>query len=147
MVNALAPIRQIILKQRSRPWFNHDILESIQARNKSSKKCYNSQEQYDSLLYKHHRNEAQHRMNEAKRGHFSDKITKNKNYPKKLWKSFKELSCSSPTKTKFNSIGLKIRRKMVHKKSEVAIEFNILFYFCCQQAAHKAAHQFWFLWK
>jgi hypothetical protein len=30
-------------------------------------------------------------MDEAKRGYFAEKIIENKNDPKKLWKSFKEL--------------------------------------------------------
>jgi hypothetical protein len=39
-------------------------------------------------------------MDEAKRGYFAEKIIENKNDPKKLWKSFKELCCSCTTKNK-----------------------------------------------
>ena len=85
----MAPIRQVKVKQRSSPWFSHEILESIQARNKAYKTFKNSQEQHDSVLYKHHRNEAQSRMDEAKRGYFAEKIIENKNDPKKLWKSLR----------------------------------------------------------
>lgn len=65
VVNVMAPIRRVRVKQRSSPWFNHEILESIQARNKAFKKLNNSQEQHDFVLYKRHRNEAQSRMDEA----------------------------------------------------------------------------------
>jgi uncharacterized iron-regulated protein len=94
----MAPIRWVRVKQRS--WFNHETVESIKARNKAFKTCKTSQEQPDFLLYKHLRNEAQKWMDEAKRGYFADKITENKNYFKNLWKSFKELGCSSTTKNK-----------------------------------------------
>lgn len=123
----MAPIRRVRVKQRSSPWFNHEILESIQARNKAFKKFKNSQEQHDFVLYKRHRNEAQSRMDEAKRGYFAEKIIENKNDPKKLWKSFKELGCSSTTKNKLNSIGLNIKGEMVYEKAEVANEFNYFF--------------------
>ena len=58
-------------------------------------------------------------MDEAKRGYFVEKIIE-KNYPKKLWKSFMELGCSSTTKNKPNSIGLNIKGEMVYEKAEVA---------------------------
>ena len=54
-------------------------------------------------------------MDKAKRGYFPDKIIENKNDPKKLWKSFKELGCSSTTKNKLNSIGLNIRGRWYMK--------------------------------
>ena len=37
VVNVMAPIRLVRVKQRSRTWFNHEILESIQAMNKAFK--------------------------------------------------------------------------------------------------------------
>ena len=89
----MAPVGRVRVKQRSTTWFNHEILESIQARNKAFKKCKNSKEQPDFVLHKHHRNEAQRRMDEAKsrmdeakRGYFADSIIENKKDPKKLWK-------------------------------------------------------------
>ena len=71
-------------------WDLHLITIS-QARNKAFKKCKNSQEQHDFVLYKRHRSEAQSRMGEAQRSYFAEKIIENKNDPKKLWKSFKEI--------------------------------------------------------
>ena len=35
VVNVMAPIKRVGVKQRSSPWFNHEMLESLQARNKA----------------------------------------------------------------------------------------------------------------
>jgi hypothetical protein len=55
-VNVLAPIRQVRIKQQSSHWFNHEILEYIQARNKAFQ---NSQEQSGFILYKPHKSTEQ----------------------------------------------------------------------------------------
>lgn len=66
---------------------------------------------------------------EAKRWYYTDTIAENKNDPKKLWKSFKELGCIKSAKNKSSSIGLYIMGtvSLVSNKTMVANKFNSYF--------------------
>lgn len=59
ILNSMAPLKQIRVKQRSSPWLNQEILDAIQHREEAVQRFKKSQDQADADNYKKCRNDAQ----------------------------------------------------------------------------------------
>ena len=88
-------------------------------------KTSHDQSRYDD--YKMYRNTVQRQIDKAREDYFKDKLTENKNDPKKLWQTLKQLGSSKNTKTKSSNIGLNIEGVLSFDKSAVAEKFNHFF--------------------
>ena len=74
VLDSICPAKQIRLKQRTEPWINSDILETIRDRDKAlylHRKC-NDTAHYSE--YKHLRNRVQALVRQAKRHYLSNKL-------------------------------------------------------------------------
>ena len=98
VVDSIAPIKEIRLKQCTEPWMCNDILEGIRERDKS---LYNFKKQRTAENFKTFcllRNKLQRLIKSAKRTYFNDKIKECKNSSTDLWKAFENLGISKTSK-------------------------------------------------
>ena len=126
VVDSIAPIKEIRLKQCTEPWMCNEILEGIRERDKS---LYNFKKQRTAENFKTFcllRNKLQQLIKSAKRTYFNDKIEECKNSSTDLWKAFKNLGISKTTKGSSN-IGLEIENEISFDKKTVANTFNNFF--------------------
>ena len=95
VIDNLAPLKVVRIKQRTEPWVTNEILQCIKDRDKSfyTYKKVKSSENYDH--FKSLRNKAQHLIYCAKRDFLKNSIMDNENDSKSLWNSLKELGMPS----------------------------------------------------
>jgi hypothetical protein len=94
VINTIASVKQIRLKQRTEPWIDSDILQAISDRDSGFKiiKCNRRLEKFN--LFKGLRKKVQYLVHSAKSSYFTTKL-ENKNDSKSLWKSLKNLELPS----------------------------------------------------
>lgn len=126
VLNDVAPIREVKVKNHTEPWITPEILELIKQRdnflnnyNKNGNKMFYSD-------YCKYRNKVQREVKEAKATFFENKIEENRNSPKNLWKQFKSLGYSTKQKEN-NKIVLNIDNVNCHDSITVANYFNTFF--------------------
>lgn len=91
ILNSMAPMKTVRIKQRSETWINEDILKAIRSRNASYMKFKLSKDQSSFQKFKGLRNEVNRMVTKAKKDFFSEKILECRKEPRKLWKCLKEL--------------------------------------------------------
>lgn len=124
IVNNIAPLKQVRIKQKTERWINTDILKSIKDRDKAFRefKKYKTEEKYS--VFKEFRNKTQSLIFNAKRDYFKDKLENDKD-SKSLWRSLKDLGMPSKKgKGSASNIGLKIDGELCFDKFTVAEKFN-----------------------
>ena len=77
VIDDVAPIKEVRLKQRSEPWFDSDILEAIQTRDKALYKYRNSKNLDDYSVFKKFRNTVQNKVRKAKARYLTAKVEEN----------------------------------------------------------------------
>ena len=100
ILDEVAPIKNIRIKNRTEPWINSTILDLIRERDKllyKSNKNKGDKELRGKFNFM--RNQVQREIRKAKTNFFKDKIEENKDNPKNLWKQFKNLGYSSKSKS------------------------------------------------
>ena len=122
VVNSMAPLKQIRIKQRSSPWLNPEILDAIQAREEAVQRYKKTQDQADADIYRKCRNEAQRLIKVAKKEYYMNLIKEKKNDTKKLWKTLKDMGCSGKANNGKPTIGLEIKGTIEFDKAQVANE-------------------------
>ena len=127
IINKVTPLRQIRVKQRSSAWFDKVIHDAIKTREKALKNVHRTKNHDDFILYKQTRNKTQELIRDAKSTHYKNDISNNKDNPKKLWKTLKELGAAKTNTVKPRSTGLTIKGVLNFNKKEVANYFNIYF--------------------
>lgn len=127
VLDKIAPMKQLRVKQGTDPWLSGEILHLIQDRNYCLK-MFNKTKQADWYdRYKCLRNSVQNKKADAKSEYLANKVEENKNNPKKLWQTLKSLGTSSKdTRTRPN-FGIKINNEICSDKSKVADTFNQFF--------------------
>ena len=128
VVDDVAPVKEVRLKQKTESWFNSDIFQLVQERDKTLirfRKCKDSKV-YDE--YKSLRNKVQSEVKRAKREYVKQEIEENQTCAKKLWKTIKELGVSSKSKSSCK-IGLKSEQsdEIIFDDQIVASRFNTFF--------------------
>jgi len=89
VLDCVAPIKNVCLKQRTEAWISPDILNYIKERDTflyTFKKSKNK-EDYESFCK--YRNIVHREVKQAKQEYLSNKIEENKNDSKSLWKQLK----------------------------------------------------------
>ena len=127
VIDEIAPIKQIRVKQRTEPWFNAEIKDLIHDRDKALhtfRKTKNSGYYSD---YKMLRNKVQYEIKKAKTQYYKDKIEDNLNNPKNLWNILKDMGAGKKGSTRSNSIGLEVNGEVSFDKATVAEKFNNFF--------------------
>ena len=126
-LNALAPLKEVRIKQRTEVWMNKDILSLIRERNSAYKKMKkNMKDEKLSKLYRKLRNLVQREVKKAKLEHLQNQIEENKKDSRKLWQNLKNLGLKNK-KGGDQEIVINIDGKLCHDKKAIANEFNNYF--------------------
>ena len=136
IVNTIAPVKEVRLKQRTEPWMTCEILSNIRNRDKL---LYSFRKSGDSSTYKEYctvRNRVQREIKLAKSSYFSEQIEENQNDPKRLWRQLKNLGYSHKQKDSA-SVVLKIDGEMCFEAKSIADHFNIFFTTVAQKLVEK----------
>ena len=91
VIDHLAPSKNKRINGTSQNWFDAEIMEKINDRDKLFKKCKKSRLRADKDNYKEARNEVQKLIRTKKKAYFESKLTENIGKLKELWKYFKSL--------------------------------------------------------
>ena len=126
IIDTVAPLREIRVKNNTPDWFDGEILEEIRKRDKLHKKYKNYKLEEDGVQYRSSRNKVQTLINTKKQKYIQNSLEENKRNSKKLWKNLKNLGL--PSKIKSNSkINLNIDGKLNSNDADIADHFNSFF--------------------
>ena len=95
VIDEIAPIKEIWVKNNSQDWFDAEINEEIERRDKSLAKFKKSRLHSDNESYKKARNKVQRMIKNKKKNFFTGKLNENIWKPKELWKSLKSIGLPS----------------------------------------------------
>ena len=104
VLDSVAPVKEVKLKQRTEPWMNSEILQNIRFRDETLNKFRKTN---DPDLYKKYcqlRNLVQRETRIPKRGYLTNKIEENVGNSKKLWDQLKKLGYSCKKKESSNVV-------------------------------------------
>ena len=127
IVDSLAPLKEIRIKQSTAPWITAEIIHTRSERDKALRKFKHTNYECWHNMYLHLRNEVQYKTKVAKANYYEAQVEENKNNPTKLWQTLKSLGTSSRSKCNSKNIGLKIDNEMCFDKVKVAEQFNNFF--------------------
>jgi len=129
VVDEVAPVKEVRLKQRSQLWFSGEILNFIRKRDKALLKFKKSKNNDDYIEFKRLRNLTQRKITLLKRDFVKNQLEENQNYPKKLWQNLKQLGMPSKSKNGTINIGLKSddTDEIIFENKIVATKFNNFF--------------------
>ena len=105
VINKIAPVKEVRIKNYSHDWFDSEILEKIILRDKRLKKFKTSRLNIDQQLYKEAKVTVQKLIKNKKRDFYQEKLRKNIGKPKQLWKALKSLGL--PSKISASQVSLK----------------------------------------
>ena len=95
VIDQIAPMKEIRVKNNSQDWFDAEIHEEIEMRDKLLARFKKSRNSTDHENYKKARNKVQYLINDKKKTFVVGKLNENIGKPKELWKSLKSLGLPS----------------------------------------------------
>ncbi len=127
VVDKMALLRQVRVKQRTSPWMDQKILEILKNRNRALSIYRRTKNQEDYRKFKALRNLGQKNIKGAKRNFIKVQILENKEDPKSLWKVLNRFQSIGKSKCSVSKVGLDIDSKIEFDKNKVANQFNSFF--------------------
>ena len=124
VLDVVAPIKEIRLKQRTEPWLTSDILQNIQERDNWLNKFRKTRDPDSYKVYCNLWNEIQRETWTSKLDYLANKIDENRNNSKKLCQQLKNLGYGSKGKQSSNIV-LDIDVETCFDSKKVANCFNI----------------------
>ena len=100
ILNTLAPIKEIRIKQDTEPWMCSEILDLIKQRDHYLKMFKQSKSSTDIAQHHMLRNQVTHKIKKAKAQFIKTSIVENKGNPTQLWRVLQDLGCSKKCKLK-----------------------------------------------
>ena len=91
ILNDIAPLKEKRIKTNTQEWFDREIGDQMEIRNKLLKKFKASKLNVDEESYKNSRRNVQHLITHKKRIYYENKLKENIGKPKELWKTLKSL--------------------------------------------------------
>jgi hypothetical protein len=125
VLDKVAPIKEVRIKQRTEEWMDSKILDLIRQRYHLLC-CFNKSKKDDD--YKNYckaRYIVQREIQRAKSEYFKDKIEENKKNPKKLWQCIKDLGLQN--KKGEAKLCLKLENGICHNPLKIADSFVSFF--------------------
>ena len=95
VIDEITPIKEVQVKSNSQDWFDAEINEEIERRDKLLAKFKKSRSHSDNENYKKSRNKVQRMIKDKKKHFVIGKLNDNIGKPKELWKSLKSLGLPS----------------------------------------------------
>ena len=139
VVNKVAPIKTIRVKNNTNEWFDGQVAEKIATRDKLFRKFQKSKLSVDEILYKEARNTAQALIKDKKRKLLQEKLSKNLGKPKELWKVIKKLGLPDK-KAPTTSICLNTKKKLTFSPRTIANTFKKHFANLASDLVEKLPH-------
>ena len=124
VLDNIAPVKSVRIKQRTEGWIDSTVLECIKARDKAFHNFRKDKSEDNFNHFKNLRNKANSAISVAKKNYFKQSLEENKQDSKSLWKCLKELGLPSKTGQSATNIGLNIEGNICFDKSVVAEKFN-----------------------
>ena len=126
VIDEIAPLKKIRLKQRNQLWFTGEVRNMICRRNQALSKFRQTKHNDDFLEFKRIRNQTQRKIQSLKRDYVLNQLEENQSYSKKLWCNLKQLGMPTKTKSSRSNIGLKMDNgnDIVFENKTVANKFN-----------------------
>ena len=90
IVNETAPLKDIPVKENSKPWFDSDIMETNRVREKLEERFLRTKLHTDHELFKEQRNLVQQKIKNKKTNFVRYQLQKNTKEPKELWTVLKK---------------------------------------------------------
>ena len=90
VINAVAPFKTVRIKNNASEWFDGEIAEKINTRDKLYKRFKSTKLYIDEKIYKKARSTVQNLIRKKKKAYFEEKLKENTANPKKLWKTLKQ---------------------------------------------------------
>ena len=123
VVDKIAPIKEVRIKNRTEPWIKSEILHSINERDKAYQTFKRNKSDQNFTVCKECRNKTQNLIYRAKKDYFKAKIESDDS--KSLWQSLRDLGMpSKKNKTSSSTSGLKIDNELCFDKATCAEKFN-----------------------
>ena len=127
VIDQVAPVKQVRLKQKTEMWFTSEIVNLIRQRDHAYNVFIKSKSSDHHTEYKRLRNLTQSAIKHAKQNYVKEHLTENSGCIKKLWKSIKNLGFMGKIKAQNINIGLRKDNDIVFDKKYVANKFNSFF--------------------
>jgi len=126
VLDSVAPIKSVRLKQRTEPWLTSDILALIKERDRLLYMFKKEKKKDFYKSYCKYRNLVQKEVKRAKSEYITNQIEENKNDSKSLWKHLKDLGYSSKSQSSAKVV-LNIDDKICFDDKKIANYFNDFF--------------------
>ena len=127
VIDSIAPLKSVRVKSNTKPWFDTEIFDAIQVRDKAYKRYKRFGKETDKDSFKNARFLLKKLISNKKKQFIEEKITENKNNPKELWKTLKSLGLPSK-RGGASRISLKENGVIVFDSKENANIFKTLFF-------------------
>ena len=124
VLDRVAPIKHVRMKQRSEPLMDGHILDLINQRDQALHNFRKSKIADHLKHFSKLRNKVQYSFRKAKRHFYNNKIEDHKNSSSDFWKALISLGTSSKLKSGSTSIGLDVDGSTTSDKLKVADTFN-----------------------
>ena len=100
LLDEIAPIKEICIKNNTEDWFDEEIYQGIKARDKLFKTFKRSRLHTDNIKFKNARNRLQDLIKKKKQNFIAKKLNDNIANSKELWKTHKSLGLPSKRESK-----------------------------------------------
>ena len=128
IIDSVAPIKEIRIKNNTQEWFDNEIAEAIKIREKYFKKFKKSNLQIDYNFYIEAKYNTQKLIKQKKKIEFlNTKLTENIGKPKELRKSLKTLGLAS-IKSPLTNICLKTKEDFINFDDKKILTFSKIFF-------------------
>ena len=125
VINEIAPMKSLLIKNRINEWFDGEIAGKINEQDKLFRKFKHSKLHNDEEIYKNAKYEVQKLIKTKKKTLFEEKLKANVRKPKELWKALKSLGLPSK-KTASTNICLKDKTEVTFDSSSNLVKQIIL---------------------
>ena len=123
VISEIAPMKSLRIKNRINEWFDGEIAEKINERDKLFRKFKHSKLHIDEEIYKNAKYEVQRLIKTKKKTLFEEKLKANVGKPKELWKALKSLGLPNK-KTTTTNICLKDKTEVTFDSSSISEIFK-----------------------
>jgi hypothetical protein len=123
VIDKVAPLKEIRIKGSSKPWFDGEVIERINVRDKLRKKFNKTKLQIDYDNFKNAQKQAKQTVKLKKCDFIKEQLKENIAKPSKLWKTLKSIGLPSKTKNEAK-ICLKENEQMFFEPKETSRIFR-----------------------
>ena len=124
IIDNVAPIKEIRIKNNTQDWFDIEIAETIKTREKYLKKIEKWDLQIDYNFYIEAKYDTQKLIKQKKTEFFNTKLAENIGKPKELWKSLKTLGLTSIKNPLTKKICLKTKDNITNFDDKKMLAFS-----------------------